>query len=47
VLGERINNQQQFVLPGSKQFIYKNPLFSDAADLLVRLEYQQKDLVKQ
>lgn len=47
VLGDRINNQQQFVLPGSKQFFYKNPLFSDAADLLLRLEYQQKDLVKQ
>ncbi|KAI0206175.1 hypothetical protein F4808DRAFT_409172 [Astrocystis sublimbata] len=47
VLGTRINNQQQFVLPGSKQFFYKDPVFSDACDLLVRLEYQQKDLAKE
>jgi hypothetical protein len=46
VLATYINKQQQFVFPGSKTFFYKDPMFSDACDLLVRLEYQQKDLNK-
>ncbi|KAI0159883.1 hypothetical protein GGR52DRAFT_166158 [Hypoxylon sp. FL1284] len=51
ILETRINNQQKFVFPGSKQFfykdLYKDPMFSHACDLLVPLEYQQKGLVKE
>ena len=45
-LAERINKQQQFILPGGGTFEFKDQIFSDRGDLLARLEYKQMDLQK-
>ena len=45
-LADKINKQQYFVFPGSGTFLYKNLTFSDACDVLIELNYIQKDLEK-